>query len=70
MSDQGIVLNETKSPLLSKTLWVNLVVALAALFFPPAGAFIQSHPEVVLVVFSGVNMLLRLITKKEISLLQ
>lgn len=59
---------ETKSPLLSKTLWVNFLVAACALFFPPAGAFITSHPEMVVVVVTVVNMALRLITKKQIEI--
>lgn len=59
---------DAKSPLLSKTLWVNLVLALSAIFVPSVGAFIQAHPDVTAVVFAGINMVLRLVTKKPIEI--
>lgn len=57
-----------KKPIYSKTLWLNFIVALCAIFFPGAGSYIAAHPEVVLAVFSGLNILLRLISKDKISL--
>ena len=40
---QTPVLETNKSPLLSKTLWTNLVMALGALFFPPLKEFILNN---------------------------
>jgi len=57
----------SKSPLLSKTLWVNLVVAIAA-FIPPVSAFLSANPTIFVVVFSIVNVLLRLVTKQAIEI--
>lgn len=59
---------EIKSPLLSKTLWVNALLAVAALVFPPAHDFIANNPEVVAVGFSLVNIVLRLVTKSKLEL--
>lgn len=58
----------TKSPLLSKTLWVNAVVALCALLYPPAADWIQANGASVALIMSGVNMLLRLVTKEKLEL--
>jgi hypothetical protein len=58
---------ETKSPLLSKTLWLNFVLAICALFWPAAGQFVSSHPEITMVLVTGVNFVLRLVTKKPIE---
>jgi len=57
-----------KKPWLSKTLWVNLIGAASAMFFPPVGDFISSNPEIVMVLWSGINMLLRLVTKGAVSI--
>lgn len=57
-----------KLPWLSKTLWVNMIMALAALFWPAVGDAIASHPEVAAVVWAAVNMLLRWITKDRLIL--
>lgn len=55
-------------PYLSKTLWINLVIAAGALFFPPAVQVVQSHPTEIMVGWSMLNMVLRLVTKGSISL--
>ena len=57
----------TKSPLLSKTLWINVIMAALA-FVPVANTWVVAHPEVTMLFFAGVNFLLRLITKDKITL--
>lgn len=57
----------TKSPLQSKTLWINLIVAIAA-FIPQVSEYIASHPEVLTIAFAVVNVVLRLLTKDKIQL--
>ena len=59
---------ESKKPWQSKTLIMNLVVAVCAMFIPQASSYISAHPEVVAAVFSGANILLRLISKDKIGL--
>lgn len=59
---------EPKKPWQSKTLILNLVVAVLALVFPPAKDFIEAKPELVISVFAVVNMVLRVITKGKIEL--
>lgn len=56
-----------KYPWLSKTLWFNVIVGIAA-FFPPVQAFVQGHSEMIMMGFGLINMFLRLITKDAISL--
>lgn len=56
-----------KSPFLSKTNWLNFVMATAA-FFPEAQAFIVGHPGLSVGVLAGANILLRLVTKSKLSL--
>jgi len=60
---------DSKKPWLSKTLWVNAVVAVAAL----AGqdwlvGWLKANDMVVLAVVAGVNILLRLVTKDKIQI--
>ena len=57
-----------KKPWLSKTLLSNALVPLLVLFYAPAAEFISANPLVVAVLWSGVNMLLRLVTKERVSL--
>jgi len=59
---------EVKKPILSKTLWVNLLVAALALFFPLGRDFIASNPSLVVSGMGVVNILLRLVTKSKIQL--
>ena len=51
----------------SKTLWLNLLMAIVA-FIPPAHEFITSNPEVVSLGFVVINMFLRLVTKDELQI--
>lgn len=57
----------TTAPWKSKTLWANLLMAGAA-FFPGVQEQIQAHPTILALVFAGVNMALRFLTKGAIVL--
>jgi len=57
----------SKSVLESKTLWVNLVLAIVA-FFPNVANLLTQ--EVLLQVVAIVNIVLRLFTKEEVKLLK
>lgn len=57
-----------KAPWQSKTLIVNLIMALAALFFPGVGEYVKAHPELVMSVFAGLNIALRFLTKGAIQI--
>lgn len=56
-----------KKPWLSKTLWTNVVIAVAA-FFPIVRDWISANPAVMAIGFSVINLVLRAITKDEIGL--
>ncbi len=60
--------NGVKKPWLSKTLWVNALIAVAALAFPPAQTWFVAHPDYVLFGMAAINALLRLISKDAITL--
>lgn len=59
---------ETKSPLLSKTLWINFIVAGLAIFVPSVAAQITANPELAIGAFAVINVLLRLVTKSKVQL--
>lgn len=66
MSDPVVV---TKKPWLSKTLWVNLLLAVAALLpNDNLQTFLITNQTYVLVGFSVINAILRVITKDAVSL--
>lgn len=58
---------ERKSLFKSKTVAVNTIVALTALY-PPAATLVAAHPQETLLVLAGVNLILRLVTKKKIQI--
>lgn len=58
---------ETKKPWLSKTLWMNALLAGSA-FVPSIHGWAVAHTEFVMSAFGVLNMLLRFITKDKISL--
>ena len=58
---------ESKKPWLSKTIWTNLLMAVLA-FFPDAQDWIADYPQLVMLLFVGVNVILRLVTKGKIEL--
>lgn len=57
-----------KPSYLSKTLWVNLLLALAP-FIPGASDFVAANPDIAMSIVAGVNLILRLITKDKIVLI-
>jgi len=59
---------EKKVPWLSKTLWVNAVIAVLALFLPSASEWVAGNPAAAMGVMSAINMGLRLITKDKLRL--
>lgn len=59
---------ESKKPWQSKTIWINLILALAAMLAPQVQSYIVAHPEMVAIVFSVVNMILRLVTQGKIQI--
>lgn len=58
---------EPKHPVRSKTVWFNLIVALAA-FVPAVSEWVKAHPEMVMQGLVAVNVLLRFLTKDKLSL--
>lgn len=57
-----------KKPWQSKTIWLNIILALTALI-PSVHDFIVARPELLALFFAGVNMILRLVSKDKIQLL-
>lgn len=51
-----------------KTLIVNAIIALSALY-PPVGNFVQENPQMVLTGLAAVNIVLRFVTKGKVRLL-
>ncbi len=58
---------ETKKPWFSKTLWTNVVVALAAVFAPGVKEWISANPETLVMIWAGLNAVLRFVTKDKIT---
>ncbi len=56
---------DSKKPWFSKTLWVNLAVAILALFGKEA--IIAEHAQIVMAVFAVLNIVLRFATKGKIE---
>lgn len=56
-----------KSVAASKTIWINLIIAVVA-FFPAAQAWVQQHPTEALVLVNVLNGLVRLVTHGRIQL--
>lgn len=55
-----------KKPWQSKTVWLNLIAAIAA--FTPVGAeWVQTHEQAFMIGFSALNIVLRFISKDKIS---
>lgn len=61
-------MNEVKSPLMSKTIWINLMMAMAAVLsnWWPELAEVMSEANLVMI-FSVVNIVLRAVTKSSIE---
>jgi hypothetical protein len=58
---------ESKKLYKSKTLWVNLVMAVAA-FIPGVGEWVAGNTEAAGAIVAGINVVLRLVTKEKVSL--
>lgn len=58
---------ESKKAWGSKTVWTNLILAMAA-FVPPVQEYISGHPEMVAIGWSVINIMLRLISKDKIQI--
>lgn len=57
---------ENKPVWQSKTVWMNLAIALGA-FVPPVQQFIVEQPQMVAVIWSVLNIIMRLISKGKIE---
>lgn len=57
----------SKSIFASKTMALNTIVMLTALF-PPAAQFVASNPQESVFLLGGLNLILRLATKKKVQL--
>jgi len=60
-------MQEVKPIWQSKTVWVNLILALSA-FIPGVGHFVRANPESVMAIFSVINVILRLVTKDKVQI--
>jgi hypothetical protein len=58
---------ESKKPWLSKTIWMNLMLAVAP-FIPGASEWMASNASVLISAFAVLNMVLRLVSKDKIGL--
>lgn len=64
-------MEDTKKPWQSSQLWLNLILALLALFYPKGSEFIANNPQVSVGVITAANFLLRWFkSKKEVKLLK
>lgn len=61
-------MNNPKLIYQSKTLWVNLALAIAA-FFPNIQAYISAHPDIFATGFAILNIVLRLVTKSGVQVI-
>lgn len=57
-----------KPSYLSKTLWVNFIVAGLALFVPKAHEYLNAHPDYIVYGFVAINALLRKFTQDKLVL--
>lgn len=59
---------DSKPSYLSKTLWLNAIIAVCALVAPGAAQFISSHAVEVGIAIPVINILLRLVSSGKIEL--
>lgn len=59
---------ENKPAYLSKTLWVNVIVAILALAYPAGAEFVKGNESLVMAGFALVNIVLRLATKNGVQI--
>jgi uncharacterized membrane-anchored protein len=58
---------DTTPVYLSKTLWLNVIIAVIA-FFPGAQSYVTAHPALVPTVIAAANFALRFLTNSKLSL--
>ena len=66
-------MDETKPAWQSRTIVGNAIVGVATILlslgiFPSVDAWVQAHPEAIIMCLSGAGILLRLVTKDKISI--
>ena len=59
---------EAKKHWKSNTMWVNAILAITAMVFPPAHDWIVAHPDYVVYGFTAINIVLRWISNGAIEL--
>ena len=57
---------ESKKFWLSKTFWMNLIVPICAFFVPGVAEWIVAHPKEVAMIWGGLNIILRFVTKTKV----
>jgi len=55
---------------LSKTFWFNLVCAILAGVWPTAQEYLVANPTIVASAFAAINIILRWISKEQLTLLE
>ena len=58
---------DSKKPWLSKTYWTNVIMSVLACF-PETQTWIVAHPQVFIIGFAVINLVLRHFSKDKISL--
>ena len=51
---------------LSKTFWMNLILPILAFFVPTVSDWIVAHPKETALIWGGINIILRFITKGKV----
>ena len=59
---------ETKRPWQSKTVVVNFLMAAGVLLYPPMAAWISAHPTELSSAWAVLNILLRVVSKDQVTL--
>jgi len=60
-------MEETKSVWLSKTFWMNIIIAITAGISPTVSEWIAANPETVTTIWAALNIGLRWISKNKLS---
>lgn len=68
VSLEGIDMENSRPSYLSKTLWLNALSAICALFIPSVNEWVNAHPDMVVGIFTALNIVLRFVTKDKIEL--
>lgn len=57
----------TKHPIDSKTLWINLILAILAIYKPGFEEFCRNNPSALPILFALANFLLRFVSREAVS---